>query len=97
MKASYKGKLVEVWRVSQQRPYPSWVAEAFKKQLLTWRDSKRVRVLIPALNPEWASESHYYGYGMYETAQIGDVIDYTNRKIVPAEIFNRYYRTIGNW
>ncbi|MGT2928693.1 hypothetical protein ACVR1G_00300 [Streptococcus dentasini] len=97
MKASYKGRLVEVWRISQLRPYPAWVAEAFKKHRLTWCGSKSIKVLIPALDPNWASDSHYYGYGMYETAQIGDVIDYTNGRIISGQFFDENYRTIGDW
>lgn len=31
MKASYKGKLIDVWRISKAAPYPTWVMEAFKK------------------------------------------------------------------
>lgn len=97
MKASYKGQLIDVWRISKAAPYPTWVMEAFKKKCLTWRDSKNLQVLIPALDPNWASDSHFYGYGMYAMAQIGDVIDHTNGRIIPAERFDQAYRTIGDW
>lgn len=97
MKASYKGKLIDVWRISQTAPYPNWVIDAFKKQCLTWLDKQNLQVLIPALDPNWASDSHFYGYGMYATAQVGDVIDHTNGRIIPAERFDQAYRTIGDW
>ena len=94
MKALYKNKEVEVWQISKNDlTQPLWVAEAFTKNYLHWLDNS-LRILIPALYPNWSKDDHNYGYGMYSIGKIGDVIDLTNGKVISKSKFEKDYQLI---
>ncbi|AXQ79142.1 hypothetical protein DDV21_008630 [Streptococcus chenjunshii] len=94
MKAIYKNKEAEVWRIAKDDlNQPSWVSEAFAKNYLYWLDN-HLRILIPALYPNWSKDSRNFGYGMYAVGYIGDVIDLTNGKVVSKAKFEKDYRLI---
>lgn len=93
MKAIYRQQLVQCWEISKDATQPDWVIEAFKKNALTWLDD-RLRILMPALYPKWAKNSHYYGYGIYTFGNIGDIPDLTNGKVITKQYFNKHYQVI---
>lgn len=94
MKAIIKGKVVEVWIIDENAVnQPDWVRDAFSKNIMQWVDHK-LKVLMPALNSNWAKDSQYYGYGIYTIAKIGDVIDLTNCKVVSLKQFEKNYQLI---
>lgn len=38
MQAKFKGKLVEVWKISHRPVYETWVKQAFEKSILSWNE-----------------------------------------------------------
>ena len=92
MKATYKGKVADVWQVSKDnRNSPDQVKEAFAKRYFCWLDN-HLSVLTAGLKPSTVKSlktgaigslgSGFAGYGMYELAYLGDYIDITNRRII---------------
>ncbi|EHI74522.1 role in replication [Streptococcus criceti] len=94
MKVLYKGKTAQVWKISQTEPYPDWVTSAFAKRQLLWKDNKKLQVMVPSLFPHWARNDHYWGYGIYAIAYIGDIIDLTNERIISPNKFKKDYSVI---
>ncbi|WP_390410501.1 hypothetical protein [Lacticaseibacillus jixiensis] len=101
MKALYKGRAAEVWRISKTEPQPDWVKQAFAKQYIVWLDG-HVRVLMSGLNPSLEANlktgavgtigGGFAGYNMYVLGYPGDVLDVTNHRIVSAKQFSKQYR-----
>ena len=99
MKATYKGKVADVWQVSKDnRNSPDWVKEAFAKRYFCWLDN-HLRVLTAGLKPSTVKNlktgaigslgGGFAGYGMYELAYLGDYIDITNRRIIAQKTFEK--------
>ena len=104
MKATYKGKVADIWQVSKDnRNSPNWVKEAFAKRYFCWLDN-HLRVLMAGLKPSTVKSlktgaigslgGGFAGYGMYELAYLGDYIDITNRRIVLKKHLKRNIRLL---
>ena len=95
MKVLYKGRPAQAWKVSQNTPYPDWILSAFKKKQLIWKDEKKLQILVPSLFPHWSKNDHYWGYGIYAIAYLGDFIDMTNERIISQNKFNQTYTVVN--
>ncbi|GBG96559.1 role in replication [Lactococcus termiticola] len=103
MKVIFKGEEVEVWQISKTGEQPDWVRSAFEAGNLTWVGN-RLRLRWAYLKPS-ASRSfsagaaggvggYVAGFGQLEMADLGDVIDLTNGKIVSARSFAKKYQIL---
>ena len=111
MKAIYRGRKVDVWQVSRDDVQPDWVKYAFEHNGLRWLhgSGNKVRIYWPAvtrakkgiirtiLNGISASFVGIAGgaSAMYDIGFEGDVIDFTNSKVVTAEKFAKKYRIVS--
>ncbi|URI13677.1 hypothetical protein [Ligilactobacillus salivarius] len=109
MKAIYKGKEVDVWQVGRNSFQPNWVKHAFSHGGLCWIGSDKVKIYWPAINPSKkgiirtilngisASFVGISGGGVavYDIGFEGDVIDFTNSKVVTAEKFAKNYQIVS--
>ena len=111
MKAIYRGRKVDVWQVSRDNVQPDWVKDAFEHNGLRWLhgSGNKVRIYWPAvtrakegivrtiLNDISASFVGIAGgsVSMYDIGFEGDVIDFTNSKVVTAEKFAKKYRIVS--
>ena len=84
-------KEIVFWQVSKTGSQPLWVQEAFAKKYFQWVDN-HLKVLVSGLNPAWWQQSgRYLGYGMYVTANVGDIVDRTNCQILTEKAFTKRY------
>ncbi|MGI1827461.1 hypothetical protein [Ligilactobacillus salivarius] len=111
MKAIYRGRKVDVWQVSRDNVQPDWVKYAFEHNGLRWLhgSGNKVRIYWPVvtrakkgiirtiLNGISASFVSINGgsVAMYDIGFEGDVIDFTNSKVVTAEKFAKKYRVVS--
>ncbi|KEY48130.1 hypothetical protein EH70_02270 [Streptococcus equinus] len=105
MKAIYKEKVSDVWKISKENveSYPNWVKEAFEKNYLYWLDN-HLRILMAGLNPSTAKNlklgavgslgGGFAGYGMYQIGYLGDYLDCTNHRIISEKRFHKEYQVI---
>ena len=97
MKAIYRGRKVDVWQVSRDNVQPDWVKDAFEHNGLRWLhgSGNKVRIYWPAV-----TRASFVGIAggasaMYDIGFEGDVIDFTNSKVVTAEKFAKKYRIVS--
>lgn len=109
MKAIYRGRKVDVWQVSRDNIQPDWVKYAFEHNGLSWLHGNKVKIYWPAINKAKkgiirtilngisASLVSINGgsASMYDIGFEGDVIDFTNSKVVTAEKFAKKYRVVS--
>lgn len=98
LKARYKGKLVDVWKISKTDEPPEWIKDYFSKGYLVWHDN-RLKVLLKAIDPSPARDiklslfdtiqGSYYGG--YDIGDIGDFFDATNGRIISKKTFYSQY------
>ena len=103
MKAIYKNKIADVWKISREAEQPDWVKEAFAKNYLYWLDN-HLRILMAGLNPSTVENlkigtvgtigGGFAGYGMYVLGYIGDYLDISNHRVVSQKIFEKEYRIL---
>ncbi|ALL02646.1 hypothetical protein HMPREF2887_04970 [Streptococcus sp. HMSC071H03] len=103
MKAIYKNKIADVWKISREAEQPDWVKEAFAKNYLYWLDD-HLRILMAGLNPSTVENlkigtvgtigGGFAGYGMYVLGYIGDYLDISNHRVVSQKIFEKEYRIL---
>lgn len=91
MTVIYHDKPAQCWVVSREAKQPDWVQEAFAQHKLEWVGN-RVRVLLPALNNKWFKEGGSGFFGGYVMADIGDVLDVTNCKVVSPDYYKKHYQ-----
>lgn len=103
MKAIYKNKIADVWKISRKAEQPDWVKEAFAKNYLYWLDD-HLRILMAGLNPSTVENlkigtvgtigGGFAGYGMYVLGYIGDYLDISNHRVVSQKTFEKEYRIL---
>ncbi|VTY25058.1 hypothetical protein [Streptococcus anginosus] len=103
MKAIYKNKIADVWKISREAEQPDWVKEAFTKNYLYWLDD-HLRILMAGLNPSTVENlkigtvgtigGGFAGYGMYVLGYIGDYLDISNHRVVSQKTFEKEYRIL---
>ena len=103
MKAIYKNKIADVWKISREAEQPDWVKEAFAKNYLYWLDD-HLRILMTGLNPSTVENlkigtvgtigGGFAGYGMYVLGYIGDYLDISNHRVVSQKTFEKEYRIL---
>ena len=103
MKAIYKNKIADVWKISREAEQPDWVKEAFAKNYLYWLDD-HLRILMAGLNPSTVANlkigtvgtigGGFAGYGMYVLGYIGDYLDISNHRVVSQKTFEKEYRIL---
>ncbi|BAN62114.1 hypothetical protein ANG_1644 [Streptococcus anginosus subsp. whileyi MAS624] len=103
MKAIYKNKIADVWKISREAEQPDWVKEAFAKNYLYWLDD-HLRILMAGLNPSTVENlkigtvgtigGGFAGYGMYVFGYIGDYLDISNHRVVSQKTFEKEYRIL---
>ena len=91
MQAFYKGKSADFWIVQKEGEQSEWVKKAFETNAFSWIDN-HLRICMPLIFPKWASDAQNFGYNMYRRAEIGDVIDRTNGRVVTLKKFEKEYR-----
>lgn len=91
MPVYYKEKSADIWIVQTDGEQPDWVKKAFEINAFTWMD-QHLRVCMPILYPKWADDARNTGYNMYRRAEIGDIIDRTNGRIITPKTFEKEYR-----
>ncbi|MCU9534321.1 hypothetical protein [Streptococcus sp. CSL10205-OR2] len=106
MKAMYRGKEVDVWRVSRDSNQPDWVKQAFAKNYMRWVDN-HVLILLAGLNPDTranlkmgmtgsAGGGGFMGYYMYRNGYIGDYVDGTNHQVLSEKQFQKAYQVLSD-
>ena len=100
MKAIYKNKIADVWKISREAEQPDWVKEAFAKNYLYWLDD-HLRILMAGLNPSTVENlkigtvgtigGGFAGYGMYVLGYIGDYLDISNHRVISQKTFEKEY------
>ena len=103
MKAIYKNKIADVWKISREAEQPDWVKEAFAKNYLYWLDD-HLRILMAGLNPSTVENlkigtvgtigGGFAGYGMYVLGYIGEYLDISNHRVVSQKTFEKEYRIL---
>ena len=103
MKAIYKNKIADVWKISREAEQPDWVKEAFAKNYLYWLDD-HLRILMAGLNHSTVENlkigtvgtigGGFAGYGMYVLGYIGDYLDISNHRVVSQKTFEKEYRIL---
>lgn len=103
MKAIYKNKIADVWKISREAEQPDWVKEAFAKNYSYWLDD-HLRILMAGLNPSTVENlkigtvgtigGGFAGYGMYVLGYIGDYLDISNHRVVSQKTFEKEYRIL---
>lgn len=93
MKAKFKNKTVEVWKIEKTGNQPDWVKESFTKNEFSW-DGNSLKVLISAFKPStFKNFSGGFGSGGVRAifGKIGDYIILEDGKIVTAKKFAKDY------